>query len=66
MHPFMTNNKIPKELPQTALSQALTRHFIEQYHHYYSSHHQIEVSSNKFVPSAKNIDNQKMDKENDL
>ena len=28
MHPFMTNNKIPKELPPSALSQPLSRHFI--------------------------------------
>jgi len=53
-------------LPQTALSQALSRHFIEQYNHYYSSHQQIETPSNKLVPSAKNIENPKNDKENDL
>jgi len=49
-HPFMTSNKIPKQLPSSALSQPLSKSFVEQYSTY-TQH----FSQSKYNSTAKNI-----------
>jgi serine/threonine protein kinase len=51
VHPFMTSNKIPKQLPISALSQPLSKSFVEQYSIY--THN---FSQSKYNSSAKNIE----------
>jgi serine/threonine protein kinase len=53
-HPFMTGNRIPKQLPPTVLSEKLPRSVAEQY-----ANNPQSFFSCKLNPSAKTIDTNK-------
>lgn len=50
VHPFMTNNRIPKQLPSSVLTQALPRSIADQY-----TTNPQALSSCKINPSTKTI-----------
>lgn len=50
VHPFMTNNRIPKQLPPSVLTQSLPRTLADQY-----AGNSQALSTSKLNPSAKTI-----------